>query len=123
MRIEVIEKHEEGTPRLATRGEPVEKVAIDPFRTLALRGEEPITHDGSQPMEPTVVKREGQVAERLHGDIDQTRGPEGTESLEDVIFKVSKPTAQAGFIGTIAGIGDETGGRIAVSPQVFGQAS
>ena len=72
-------------------------------------------------MEPALVERDGQVAERLHGDVDQARGPEGTESLEDVIFIVSKPTIQAGLIGTIAGIGDETGGRIAVSPQVFGQ--
>src|ERR1700720_20439 len=105
MRIEIIEKHEKGTRRLATREEPVEKVAIDPGRSFTLRSEEPITHNRSNPMEPTVVQREGQVTERLHGHIEQTRCPEGTESREDVIFKVSKPTVQAGFIGTIAGIG------------------
>ena len=36
MRIEVIEEHEDGTPRLATLGEPVQKVAIDLLRSLAL---------------------------------------------------------------------------------------
>ena len=45
----------------------------------------------------------------------------GTESLEDVIFVMGKPAIQAGIIGAIAGVGDETGRRIAASPQVFGQ--
>ena len=42
VRIEVIEEHEEGTPRLATLAEPVQKIAIDLLSSLAVGGEEPI---------------------------------------------------------------------------------
>ena len=68
-----------------------------------------------------MIQRECQVAECLESDVEQTRSPEGTKSLEDVIFKVSKPTAQAGFIGAIARVGDKTGGRIAIGSQEFSQ--
>ena len=126
IKVEESEKGRAGCGRCASQSRNARSIA-----RRVLSG----VHDGKKGREPRFLHgraeradvessadEHAQIRNHLQKMVDEPGRPQRHELFENIILVVSEATVQAGFVGTIELVGDESRRRVAMRPQILGQS-